>query len=74
MWPFKRKHKCDFTKPIASLYVSFHTRDILYECSCGKRKIEQVTRAFGESFPIETTMLLTRKELNRMAEDIDYLR
>jgi hypothetical protein len=74
MWPFKRKHKCDFTKPIASLYVSFHTRDILFECSCGKRNIERVTNDFDTPFPIETTMHLTRKELNRMAEDIDYLR
>lgn len=49
--------------PKLSRYISFHTRDILYECKCGKRKIETVYRSFDDSFPIETTMLITHKEM-----------
>lgn len=51
-----------FDKPIASKYVSFHTRDIIYECRCGKRKVVREHRRFGEPFPIETNILITQKE------------
>lgn len=66
MWPFKRKHKCSFDKPVASAYVSFNTRDILFECSCGKRVIERVCNDFSKPFPIGTTTFLTRKDLEKM--------
>lgn len=49
--------------PKLSRYISFHTRDILYECKCGKRKIETVYRSFDKPFPIETAMNLTHKEM-----------
>jgi len=74
MWPFnlfKRKHKCSFDKPIASSYVSFNTRDILFECSCGKRNIETVIKAFDSSFPIQTTMFLSRKDIERMRDNAE---
>ena len=50
-------------KPKLSRYVSFNSRDILYECNCGKRKIENVYLDFGVLFPIETTMMITNKEM-----------
>jgi len=50
-------------KPKLSRYISFSTRDILYECRCGKRKIKSITRDFGTPFPIETTTSLTHKEM-----------
>lgn len=43
-----------YNKPIASEYVSFHTRDIIYQCRCGKRKLRHEFFAFSEEFPIET--------------------
>ena len=49
-------------KPKLSRYISFSTREILYECRCGKRKIETISRDFDTPFPIETTML-THKEM-----------
>jgi len=69
MWPFnlfKRKHKCNFHKPIASAYVSFNTRDSLYECKCGKRNIERESVRFDVPFPAPTGTLLTRRDLEKM--------
>lgn len=31
-------HIHNFNNPIVSAYVSFHRRNIIYECRCGKRK------------------------------------
>lgn len=51
------------------MYVSFNTRDIVYECRCGKRKIIRVYRPFDVPFPIETTYFITRKELKSIANE-----
>lgn len=61
-------HVCNFKKPIASQYVSFHTRDIIFECKCGKRKVERMSKSFSDPFPIETTLGLTYKEVNAILE------
>jgi len=53
-----------FSKPIVSQYVSFHTRNIVFECKCGKRCARKVSRLFSESFPIETSTHLTDREFN----------
>mgnify|MGYP000863017049 CR=1 FL=1 len=58
-----------YSKPIVSMYVSFNTRDIVYECRCGKRKIIRDYRPFDEPFPIETTNFITRKELEAIANE-----
>lgn len=50
-------------KPILSRYISFGTREILYESKAGKRKLIMVHRGFSEPFPIETTNFLTYKEM-----------
>lgn len=49
--------------PKISRYVSFNTREILYECSCGKKELRMITKPFDEAFPIETTNFLTRDEM-----------
>ena len=41
----------------------------MYECRCGKRKIESVYRSFGSPFPIETTMFITNKEIQEIANE-----
>jgi len=51
------------------MYVSFNTRDIVYECRCGKRKIIREYRPFDIPFPIETTIFITRKELEAIANE-----
>jgi len=50
-------------KPILRKYVSFNSRDILYECRCGKRKIVHVNRSFDREISIETNIGLTHKEM-----------
>lgn len=66
---FERLHICSFSKPIASRYISFNTRDICYECRCGKRRIKTVYRDFDTPFPIETTMFITDKEMKKIANE-----
>lgn len=64
---FKKSHVCWFGKPIISEYVSFHQRDIVYECKCGKRKLFRVYRDFDQPFPIETTIgSISTKEMNEI--------
>jgi len=57
-------HLHKFSKPIISSYVSFNTRDIVYECKCGKRQIFRIYRNFSDPFPIPTTSDLSKKELD----------
>ena len=59
-------HVCIFSKPIVSKYSTFNSRDIIYECRCGKRKSVNVYRNFGDSFPIETTNFLTEKDFKEI--------
>lgn len=51
------------------MYVSFNTRDIVYECRCGKREIIRDNRPFDMPFPIQTTSLITHKELKKIANE-----
>lgn len=60
-------HICYYSTPIASKYVSFNTRDIVYECRCGKRKIKRFDSIMNIPFPIETNFLMTRAELEKIA-------
>lgn len=59
-------HVCIFSKPILSKYSTFNSRDIIYECRCGKRKVVNVYRNFGDYFPIETKNFLTDKEFKEI--------
>ena len=60
-------HCHSYAKPIASSYVSFNSRDIVYECRCGERKIIREYRDFSDPFPIETSINMTRSELQKIA-------
>jgi hypothetical protein len=35
-------------------YVWFNTRDVIFECRCGERKIKEESRAYGSSFSAPT--------------------
>lgn len=62
-------HIHNFSKPIASRYVSFNTRDIIFECRCGDRKVKNIFKQFGESFPIETNTLISINEFNNILNE-----
>jgi len=59
---FTPKHRHKHTKPIVSMYISFSTRDIIYECTCGHRESRREYFGFSEPLPIETAMNITNKE------------
>jgi len=65
-------HCHSYSKPIASMYVSFNTRDIVYECRCGNRKIIRDYRPFDVPFPIKTNNFITRQELEKIANEKKY--
>ena len=46
-----------FNTPIHSRYVGFSTREIIYECRCGRKCTKTVTKSFGSPFPIATSTL-----------------
>lgn len=59
---YGKLHVCCYSKPIISRYVSFGTRDIIYECRCGNRKVFRVYKDFSDPFPIETSIIESQKE------------
>lgn len=59
---FKKFHIHSFNKPIISRYISFNTRDIIYECKCGKRILKNVYRNYGEA----TTPFLEKHDMERI--------
>lgn len=67
---FDKIKKCfhfhNYSKPIYSKYVSFHVRDIIYECRCGKRKSKRTERTFSSTFPIETNICVGDEEFKRI--------
>jgi len=65
-------HCHSYYKPIVSIYVSFNTRDIVYECRCGKRKIIRDYRPFDVPFPIQTTNFITHQELEKIANEKEH--
>lgn len=65
-------HCHSYLNPIVSRYISFNTRDIVYECRCGKRKIIRDYRPFDMPFPIETTNLITHQELEKIANEKEH--
>lgn len=63
-----RPHKHYHDKPIASMYISFSTRDIIYECKCGHRQIYRQYFGFDDPLPIPTNSLITYKEFFAMLD------
>jgi hypothetical protein len=68
-WLSKILHIHFYIKPIASQYVSFGGRNIIYECRCGKRRIEYVRKAYGDPFPIKTNILITDNEMQSILKE-----
>ena len=52
-------------KPILSRYISFNSRQILYESRNGHRKLVMVYRDFDSPFPIETTHFLSYNDMQK---------
>ena len=46
-------------------YVGFSTRDVIWECRCGERKMKRETRSFSSSFSAPT-FLLNNEEFNQV--------
>lgn len=65
-------HFHNFKTPIVSRYVSFNTRDIIYECSCGKRKSFEITTDFGESFPIPTSSFMSHADFEKILKGAQF--
>lgn len=64
-----RFHIHCFDTPILSQYRSFHTREIVYQCRCGQKELHTVHAGFSEPFPIETAMLITGREVQKVLAD-----
>lgn len=64
-------HKCWYKKPILSRYLSFNSREIVFECRCGKRKLFEVTVSDSDKpFPIQTTPFLTDEDIKQCLTNI----
>ncbi len=57
-----------YLKPIISSYVSFGTRDVVWECRCGKRKLIREYRNFGDPFSMGWTCNLSKDEMTQVLE------
>lgn len=73
-WSKDKFHIHSYSKPIISRYVSFNTRDIVYECRCGQRKIIHEYRPFDDPFPIKTTPFITNQDLEKIANENPNIR
>lgn len=61
-------HIHSFGTPIASEYISFNTRRIIYQCKCGCKEAHSISLPFGVSFPIETTPFFEHKDFKNLLE------
>lgn len=61
---FPHRHK--YNKPIASKYISFDTRDIIYECQCRERKVFRYRDSYNLNFPIDTNVFMTNEEFKEL--------
>ena len=55
-----------YNEPIISDYVSFSTRDVVWQCRCGHRKLVRESRAFGSPFSLSWTVGLDKKEMEQV--------
>lgn len=66
------RHKHYFNKPLVSMYWTFHTRKIVYECSCRLRKTYSVSCDFSEPFPIPTDTFISYSDLDLIENGADF--
>jgi hypothetical protein len=71
-WQAPDHHKHEWVKPIASMYVSFNCRDIIYECVCGKREVIRMNFYFSEPLPIPTNNFMTHNEFKEILNTNPY--
>lgn len=63
-------HKHRYTTPIVSMYKSFNTRNIIWECSCGGRKsIEEYSPNRRFAIPTDS---ITYKEFKAIVDGAEY--
>ena len=63
-----------FTRPIVSRYSGFNTRDIIYECRCGCKKLVEVSKGFSSPFPSEIDYMVTESNFNSILKsNVKYL-
>jgi hypothetical protein len=65
-WIKNKIHVHYFNKQVTSKYVSFHTRQIIFECRCGNRISVRESKSFGNPFSKDTDLLVTEKEFNKL--------
>ena len=46
-----------FIRPLMAKYIGFSTRDVIFECRCGERKMKRENRSFSSSFSAPTFLL-----------------
>lgn len=54
-WVKVKLHCHIYSAPIISRYISFHTREIVYRCRCGKMVALREDFGLSQPFPIETS-------------------
>jgi hypothetical protein len=65
---FKLFHTHNYSKIIASQYVSFNYRNVVVECKCGKRKIEKYHH--DNVYPFKTNCFITNIEMEKLINSI----
>jgi azurin len=61
---FSKKHYHEFNKPVMSRYVSFNSRDIIFECKCGELKMVRENRGYADAFSMGTNLYTTAQEMD----------
>lgn len=54
--------------PILSSYVSFSTRDVVWECRCGHRKLTRESRAYSSPFSLSWTCKLSKSDMQKVLD------
>jgi hypothetical protein len=62
-------HLHNHNRPIASRYLNFNEHQIVYECKCGQRKAKRIFRAFSNEFPIQTNVLMTYQDVQKLVSE-----
>lgn len=59
-------HTHSYSKIIASQYNTFNYRDVVLECNCGSRIIQEMHH--NSVYPFETNMFITDKEMKYLRD------
>ena len=67
-------HTHNYDTPILSMYWTFNTRRIIYQCKCGGRKEYFVTIPYGSPLPIQTSMNIDSKKFEAVLNANNFTR